>query len=497
MNIVWFKKDLRVLDQPALAKASNTGPCLGVYVFEDQLWQQSDMSWRHYYFLSGALKNLHQNLQKLGIHLLIRKGEICQVFDQLQVQFGKVNIYSSEETGNDWTFKRDIGLKKHCKQQGILWEELPQNGVVRALKNRDGWAKQWAITMTKPIEKASAQTIQSNLAEPFILPTAHDLALQEQNTYDFQQGGEDYAHNVLQDFLTARGRFYSKEMSSPVTAFDSCSRLSTYLSFGCISMRYVYQTLRHKKDALKELPFSEKRGWASSLQACLGRLRWHCHFIQKLEDEPSMQFKALHSAYRQLDDHENYDPAFFDAWKNAQTGFPFVDACMKALQHTGWLNFRMRAMLVSVACQHLNIPWPKVAGYLAGQFTDYEPGIHYSQCQMQAGVTGMNAIRIYNPIKQGYDQDPTGVFVKKWIPQLAAFPEEHIHEPWLFQWDYPQPLVDEKIARKSAADRLYKIRKNAANKDETKQLLHKHGSRRKLKKIKTKPRDQAVQGELF
>ena len=114
-------------------------------------------------------------------------------------------------------------------------------------------------------------------------------------------------------------------------------------------------------------------------------------------------------------------------------GYPFIDACMRALKQRGWINFRMRAMLVSFASYHLWLDWRLFRDWLACQFIDYEPGIHYSQIQMQSGLTGINTLRIYNPVKQGMDHDPAGVFIREWVPELKGIVGEAIHQPWLYQ----------------------------------------------------------------
>ena len=167
--------------------------------------------------------------------------------------------------------------------------------------------------------------------------------------------------------------------------------------------------------------------------------------------------------------------------KQVKTGYPMVDACMRMLTATGWLNFRMRAMLMSFASYHLWLHRRKPALHLARLFTDYEPGIHYSEAEMQSGTTGINSIRIYNPIKQGVDHDPDGTFIREWVPELADMQQEFIHMPWKAPSQmngYPIPVVDEKTARKAAAEKLYRLRKNTAHKEIARKIVNKHGSRK-------------------
>ena len=270
-------------------------------------------------------------------------------------------------------------------------------------------------------------------------------------------------------------------MSSPVTAFDACSRLSPHLTWGTISMREVAQATSQRIRAISHLDDPASKSWRASLISFMGRQHWHCHFMQKLEDEPRLEFENLHRAYDGMRP-DVADPQRLAAWCAGETGFPFIDACMRALHHHGWINFRMRAMLLSFASYHLWLPWRDSGLHLARQFVDYEPGIHWSQVQMQSGTTGINTMRVYNPVKQGVDQDPTGAFVRAHVSELAAVPDAFIHEPW--RWPgastlrYPPPIVDHAAAAKAARDALYALRKGSEHSEAAREIAAKHGSRK-------------------
>jgi ATP-dependent Clp protease ATP-binding subunit ClpB len=174
-------------------------------------------------------------------------------------------------------------------------------------------------------------------------------------------------------------------------------------------MREVAQATWGRLAEVKAMPAEVRGAQATALRAYIGRLHWHCHFIQKLEASPSLEFANLHRAYDGLRENE-FDQKLFRAWAAGRTGFPFVDACMRSLASTGWINFRMRAMLVAFASYQLWLHWRETGLHLARLFTDYEPGIHWPQMQMQSGTTGTNTVRIYNPVKQSTDQDPEGKY---------------------------------------------------------------------------------------
>lgn len=501
MNVVWFKRDLRIHDHEVLTKAAQSGDVLPLYIIEPGLWKQKDLSCRQYQFLVDSLIELNLSLEKLGQGLIIKVGEAIEILEAIHNKFTISKLWSHQETWNGWTYERDKLIKKWSKASGIIWNEYSQNGVVRCLKNRDSWSNNWYKQMNEPLF-SSPDLINKVTESSDDIPSFEEMGLEKDNCTSRQRGGRLLGQKLLKSFLFDRGENYTKEMSSPVTAFESCSRLSTHLAFGTLSIREVFQAADQRRKEVKELPKSVIGKWPSAMSSFLSRLRWHCHFIQKLEDQPSIEFKNMHSGYDGLREND-FNEEYFKAWQKGMTGYPMVDACMRALMATGWINFRMRAMLVSFASYNLWLHWRKTSIYLAQLFTDYEPGIHYSQIQMQSGTTGINSIRIYNPIKQSIDHDPEGKFIREWVPELRHISNQFIHTPWKLNTEingYPMPIVDEAISRKTAASKLFALKKNNANKQISSKVAKKHGSRKfnftekGFKGIKVKP--VKIQGEL-
>lgn len=512
-NVVWFKRDLRVADhEPLRAALDAGGPVLGLYVIEPRLIAAEDFAPRHWECIAEALTDLKVALAEIGVPLLITQGDVIPALQELRnrvsPQERTLRIWSHQETGNHITFERDRAVTSWVQTVGAEWSEVLQHGVFRRLPRREGWAQRWQELMHRPI--ASPRRSQSDelreeaeqvlpAAESDDLPTAEVLGIVGEPCPRRQSARRRQALATLQSFLEYRGANYQSEMSSPVSAATACSRLSVPLAYGTISMREVVQMTEARVEALREArrvktPIAFK---LRSLRAFLARLHWHCHFMQKLESEPAVEFRAFIPELDQLRTAtESALPAtektkHLQAWANGLTGYPFIDACMRSLRETGWINFRMRAMLMSFASYDLWLPWRESGMVLARRFTDYEPGIHWPQVQMQSGTTGINTLRMYSPVKQSQDQDPAGIFIREWVPELAEVTIYFIHEPWLMPTaaqqaskcqigrDYPRPVLDHQEAVRSARGHFSELRKRHNLRDKAKQVFVRHGSRKR------------------
>ena len=487
IHLVWYKRDLRTHDHRPLVEAARRGTVLPLYVIEEAYWRLTDTSLRQWAFIAECLRELDAELGRLGQRLVLRRGSVTDVLDVLHRRHRIAGLYSHEETGNAWTYERDQAVGAWARQHGVPWQEYPQSGVVRRLKTRDAWARHWERRMAEPLlpPPEHISGVGENIGDRNWLTAPRGF---DRSPCPLRQpGGREAGVALLESFLSRRGERYRSDISSPLTAARSGSRLSPYLAHGAVGLREVVQATRLR---LSRLRGPADGAWRKSLASFQSRLYWHCHFIQKLEDQPEIEFRNLHRGYDALREGD-FDPDLFDAWRMGRTGLPFVDACMRMLWQEGWINFRMRAMLVSFASYHLWLHWREPGLHLARLFVDYEPGIHYNQLQMQSGTTGINTNRIYNPVKQSLEQDPSGEFIRRWVPELGSIPDGRIHEPWLLTAaeqrdlgvvigrDYPAPVIDHLEAARAARKRLRGFRQGRSDlRVESRSIQARHGSRR-------------------
>ncbi|PSR12012.1 MAG: deoxyribodipyrimidine photolyase [Bacteroidetes bacterium] len=465
INVVWLKRDLRWRDHAPLAAAAAAGlPVLVVYCFEPALLQHPDYTTRHWRFVYESLRELRVTLQQHGAELLVFQEEVVPVLNTLQQHFQLKNIFSHLEVGLELTFKRDKAVKQWCRANAVAWQEFGQDGVIRGQKHRRGWQAGLENHLQGPLIHYDPKRLQAPAIPAGLRSVADDSALPavwRTPAANFQPGGESYAWRYLQSFFQERSRQYSKQLSKPALSRHSCSRLSPYLAYGNLSVRQVYQA------TLAQL---QAGGDGFNLKNFKSRLYWRSHFLQKLESGHYLEHRAINPGLENLG--RTQDEIRWQAFVQARTGYPMIDASLRCLAATGWVNFRMRAMLVSFATFTLWLDWKPVAQHLAGLFLDFEPGIHYAQIQMQAGLTGYNTLRVYNPNTQAEKHDPMGEFIHRWLPELRTVPAPWCHRPWqmtaidevFYQCaigqDYPHPIVDFEQETRRHKDRYWAIRQS-------------------------------------
>ena len=480
INIVWLKRDLRITDHaPLQAAVRARQPTILLYCFEPSLMVHPNYSTRHWRFVWESLEDMRAALKAYNCQVLICHNEVLNVLGVLQEEYGIGQIFSHQETGVKLTFDRDIAVKKFCRNHNIEWQEYDQDGVIRGLKNRKNWLQYWYKIITAhpmvKVEMAHFQTFEP-LYDIYKKIKGNTLAKEITTSHkDFQKGGASLAWRYLKSFTEKRGAKYMQQISKPAFSRHSCSRISPYVAVGCVSLREVYCWGKTRMNT-PELKWQQKN--------FLARLRWRSHFIQKLESEWQLEFEPTNKVLKALD--RGYDEGLFSAWAEGRTGVPMIDANMRCLIATGYTNFRMRAMLTTFATFTLWQDWRVVSKHLSRLFLDFEYGIHYSQMQMQAGLTGYNTLRIYNPYVQSEKNDAEGDFVRKWVPELAELPIPNIFRPHLMTAmeqtfydciigkDYPKPIVDVAENNRKYRDHYWAYKSSPAAKAMLPQILDLH-----------------------
>ena len=490
VSLVWLKKDLRLQDNEVFTEAAKGDYVITLFSLDNHRWNAEDISTRHKVFILRALMDLSSELEKMKVPLYLSNCDLIATITFFKTQLNYFNLFSHEETGNYASFELDKKIQKWCADNGIVWKEMRQNNVIRGLKDRNIWSKKWNQYMRQPCLaiprfkyiKSSNAIKESDFIKPLSKFSFKEVLkfskipypLLDDASLSIPEKLSEKQNYLISSFFKERIFDYSNNMSSPLTGEFSCSRLSPFLSVGTISLRSLFQEITKQREKVSG---NEAYKILRNLRSFEKRLHWRCHFIQKLESEPSIEHKCLHPNFTNLRNEgslTNKQEDFLNLWKEGKTGVPFLDACMIYLDKTGWINFRMRAMLISFVSNNLWIHWKHSGLHLAKLFLDYEPGIHWPQVQMQSGTTGINTIRIYNPEKQQHEQDPDFIFTKTWNPNA---------------YSTKKPIVNLKASSNEARKKLWGTRKKENFKKIAQVVYQNHGSRMK-RTVKSIPKKQ-------
>jgi len=434
ITAVWLKKDLRAKDHAPLWEASQKclhlrRPALAFFVLEEDYWTTEKASQAQKSFALECLDNLNKTLTQIGGHLhLLRAPSCLEALQNLTQTYQIQEVLSHLEIGNKWTYQRDKKVQKFLKSQGIPWKQFAANPLQRGSKSYFP-----PTDHPVPLPKLWIEPAQS---PPLNTPIPQSSTSES----PILKGGEETAQTLLQSFLTERvlaHEGYRSCIGHPIKSEVTCSRLSPHLTWGSLSQKTLLQVVSQTEPWHPQL--------TKQLSAFQTRIAWRTHFMQGFETQWEMEHKCLNP---QTENLRGWNEENFQRWASGQTGYPFIDACMRKLLATQWLHFRARAMITCFAAFGLNLDWRGFGPHLAQNFLDYEPGIHYWQLQMQSGTTHHTPPRLYNPLKQSLEKDPTGEFIRKWVPELRHLSNSEIHLPLQPPKNYPKAIVPpEKIVQ--------------------------------------------------
>jgi len=462
-RIVWFRHDLRLADNPALAAAARDGrPVIPLFILDDGGeggWAAGGASrwWLHH-----SLAALDKDLQGLGARLVLRRGPAEAVLLQVAAESGADAVFWNRRYEPAIT-ARDSDIKQALRSEGLVAESFNAGLLFEPWTIRTGsggpfkvftpfWRACLSAPPPPPPEPAPSRLIApprpvdgEALGDWRLTPSRPNWA---SGFSDHWRPGEAGARERLEAFLKAALRRYRDQRDVP--ARPGTSRLSPHLHFGEIGPRQVWAAVQ----ALgPDIPGAD---------AYLRELGWRefsHHLLFHFPTLPEANFKPDFNPFPWRD-----DPEALTAWRRGLTGYPIVDAGMRELWATGWMHNRVRMITASFLVKHLLIPWRLGEDWFWDTLVDADLAQNAASWQWVAG-SGADAapyFRIFNPVLQGEKFDPDGAYVRRWAPELARLPDAYVHKPWAcpphvlracgvsLGTTYPRPIVDHAAARERA-----------------------------------------------
>jgi len=473
--LLWFRRDLRLAGNPALQMAVASGrPIIPVFILDETDGVRCPGA-AGLWWLDRSLQALMEDLEKLGSKLLLRRGEAGKLIRQLIEETSAGAVYWNR-LYDPGQCDRDTSLKAALKADGVEAQSCNAALLVEPweIQNKTGgyyqvftpfWRAARQLVGDTTIHaapkglKAPKRWPASDRLESWSLhPTKPDWS----SSFDVWTPGEAGAQNRLHALIDGKLSDYPTQRDIPET--EGTSRLSPHLHWGEIGPRQVWRAIesaahRHPKLETAAQKFLTELGWRE----------FNHHLLFQRPDLPDHNFKAAYDDFPW-----RTDKAGFTAWAKGRTGYPMVDAGMRELWTTGYMENRVRMITASFLIKHLLLDWRQGERWFWDTLLDASPANNVLNWQWVAG-SGADAspfFRIFNPIGQGEKFDTEGGYIRRWIPELAKLPAKYIHAPWTAPTEvltkaeiklgdtYPKPIVDHDIARQRALAALKTLRKS-------------------------------------
>ncbi len=453
-TIVWFRRDLRMYDHAPLDRAARRGAVIPVFIFDRALLHHPETAVARVAFMLECLRSLDQDLRDRGGRLILRQGDPVQVLPQLIRTMGADGIYAHIDFERIYGRVRDARLNQVLAQEGLKIRWFEPAATTPDLIPYAEYRQLWYSHMEADLIPAPGRIQVPADVSSDPLPTLADLGLKADEK-PIPPAGTQAARKFLQDFWEEKSDRYYWQLSYP--GARATTGLSPHIKFGAISIRECYKTVQRLAPAID-------RRVQLSRQQLIARMRWGSGFAQRFRYLPQLEVRSLYTVFDQ--DGWEFDEDLYQAWQAGMTGFPIVDAAARCLQATGgWLelNFRSRALYSSFLSNLMGMDWRWGALHFMRHLIDGDCPIDHYQWAMQAGVThclDKTWTRIYNPEQVAIDRcDPEGLFIKRWLPELAAVPPALLGNPPRVN-GYPAPILDYKTARRRRVKQLERQRQN-------------------------------------
>lgn len=450
--IVWFRRDLRLHDHPALAAAHKAATSVyPLFILDPALltgrWSSPNRAW----FLIESLRALDAALRSRGSRLHVRTGDPPSELAGFVAATGATDVYVSRDYA-PYGRRRDARVRQHVRDAGVRWHELPGLLAVEpeaiALpgaafpRTYSQFKKRWDLVPPRDLCPAPLALRPAAHLEPGSLPVLTPSAP------SILAPGEAAARERLDRFLAEAVQSYAECRDLPALE-TATSRLSQDLRFGLLSPTEVIARARE---------FGETSG------KFVSELVWREFYYHLLWHRPQLLRHPLDARFETFPWQR--DSALFSAWCAGQTGYPMVDAAMRQLASTGDMHNRLRMVVASFLVKHLRIDWQDGEAHFMRHLVDGDPASNNGGWQWSAGcgTDPQPYFRIFNPILQGKKFDPAGEYVRRWLPELGDVPVEFVHAPWempaavqravncVIGRDYPSPIVDHAEARRRAIE---------------------------------------------